>query len=153
MSKLSLSKKEDKEESWISVSDIMAGLMMVFLLIMILYARNADERLQNAQEIVVEWRDNELEIYEALYNEFKGDLNRWGAEIDKKSLTIRFLSPEILFQTGQANLEIDLNKFLMNSFQDMLTYFNLNTLTKLMKYELKAIHHRTGKIWMRLMLL
>jgi len=104
------SKKDD--ENWISVSDIMAGLMMVFLLIMIIYARSADDRLQNAQEIVVEWRNTELAIYQALQDEFGEDIKDWNAQIEKETLTIRFLSPDILFETGKAELKSEFKAIL-----------------------------------------
>ena len=96
--------KAQEDDNWISVSDLMAGLMMVFLFILIIYAKTADERLQNAQEIVVEWRDSELAIYEALIDEFESDLKDWEAIIEKETLTIRFQSPRILFETGKADL-------------------------------------------------
>lgn len=105
MSKPLFGKKETDEGSWVSVSDLMAGLMMVFLFILILYARNADERLESAKDIVVEWRNSESEIYEALFAEFEDDLDAWDAEIDKKTLTVRFRSPDILFDTGKATLK------------------------------------------------
>lgn len=99
------SKKESDEGSWVSVSDLMAGLMMVFLFILILYARNADERLESAKSIVVEWRNAESQIYRALVDEFKDDIDKWDAEIDKKTLTVRFRSPDILFDAGKASLK------------------------------------------------
>ena len=68
-------KKENDEGSLVSVSDLMAGLMMVFLFILILYARNADEQLESAKDIVVEWRNAESQIYIALLDEFKDDLD------------------------------------------------------------------------------
>ena len=104
MSVLFIRNKPEGEENWISVSDLMARLMMVFLFIMLIYARTAGQRLQNTQEIVVEWRDTELAIYNALYEEFSEDLEKWNAEIEKETLTIRFLSPDILFDTGKASL-------------------------------------------------
>ena len=51
--------QETEEESWISVSDLMSGLMMVFLLIAIIYAKNN-------QKQVIEWVNVEEEIYQAL---------------------------------------------------------------------------------------
>ncbi len=105
----------NSESDWISVSDLMAGLMMVFMLIAIIYAKSADQRAQNVTEIVTEWQDTELEIYNALKNEFEDDLVRWNAEIEPESLTIRFLSPEVLFAQGSAVLE--------PRFQDILTDF------------------------------
>ena len=44
--------------------------------------------------------------YEAL-EEFRADLSAWNAEIEKETLTIRFLSPEILFESGKADLTLD----------------------------------------------
>ena len=39
--------QETEEESWISVSDLMSGLMMVFLLIAIIYAKTTRSRSLN----------------------------------------------------------------------------------------------------------
>ena len=86
-------KRRDGEESWISVSDLMAGLMMVFLFLAVIYAMDAKQKSQNVTEIVTDLRDTELKIHRALVDEFEDDLPRWNAEIDKESLTIRFLSP------------------------------------------------------------
>ena len=107
--------KSDGGESWISVSDLMAGLMMVFLFIAVIYAKDANQRAQNVTEIVTEWQDSELAIYEALEKEFRKDLTNWNAEIEKETLTIRFLSPEILFESGKADLT--------NRFQEVLDEF------------------------------
>jgi outer membrane protein OmpA-like peptidoglycan-associated protein len=104
MSQILTGKKADGEESWISVADMMAGLMMVFLFIAIIYAKVADQRAQNVTEVVIEWQDTELEIYNALYREFKSDLPKWNAEIEKETLTIRFNAPDILFNAGSAEL-------------------------------------------------
>ena len=103
MSKALASKRREGEESWISVSDLMAGLMMVFLFIAVIYAKDANQRAENVTEIVTEWQDAELEIYKALLREFKDDLPRWNAEIEKKSLTVRFLSPQVLFREGSSD--------------------------------------------------
>ena len=54
--------KRDSDENWISVSDLMAGLMMVFLFILIIYAKTADEKLHDAREVVIEWQNSELAI-------------------------------------------------------------------------------------------
>lgn len=104
MSQLQGKAKRSDDESWISVSDLMAGLMMVFLFIAVIYAKDADQRAQNVSEIVTEWQDSELEIYEALEQEFRDDLQRWQASIQKETLTIRFASPEILFARGSDEI-------------------------------------------------
>lgn len=112
MSKIVFASKSDGDEQWISVSDLMAGLMMVFLFIAVIYAKDADTRAKNVTEIVNEWQDSELEIYKALEREFKDDLPKWNAEIDRDTLTIRFLSPEILFKAGKADLTEDFKRVL-----------------------------------------
>ena len=104
MSQILSRKRSEGDEGWISVSDMMAGLMMIFLFIAVIYAKDADRRAKNVEEIVNEWQDSELEIYNALYEEFSDDLVEWNAEIQKKTLTIRFNSPEILFAKGEADL-------------------------------------------------
>lgn len=115
MSKSLTSKTHNNEETWISVSDMMAGLMMVFLLIAIIYSKDANQRADNVSEIVTEWRDSELKIYNALYEEFKHDLPKWNAEIENKTLTIRFNAPEILFNAGSAEIS-DQFKLVLQDF-------------------------------------
>tara|TARA_X000000950_G_C13915180_1_gene660681 strand:- start:3264 stop:3992 length:729 start_codon:yes stop_codon:yes gene_type:complete len=102
---MSLFKRKNDEENWLSVSDLMAGLMMVFLFISIIYSKDAEQRSRNVTEVVNEWQDNEVRIYNALTKEFKNDLVRWNAEIEKETLLIRFNSPEVLFQQGEAKLQ------------------------------------------------
>jgi len=104
MNKLIDTARAEGDDQWISVSDLMAGLMMVFLFIAVIYAKDANQRANNVTEIVTEWQDTELEIYRALEREFRDDLPRWNAEIERETLTIRFLSPEILFKAGEAEL-------------------------------------------------
>ena len=106
------SKRRDGEEYWISVSDLMAGLMMVFLFIMIIYTRDSDEKLHITQEIIAEWRATEQEIYLALEDEFEDDLPRWNAIIERETLTLRFLSPDILFETGKAEIRTEFKAIL-----------------------------------------
>ena len=108
-------RKGDEQESWISVSDLMAGLMMVFLFIAIIYAKDADKRATAVTEVVTEWQQLEEDIYNALKSEFGKDLDKWNAEIEKDTLTVRFLAPEILFETGSDVLK--------PQFQDILSDF------------------------------
>ena len=108
-------RKRDEQESWISVSDLMAGLMMVFLFIAIIYAKDADKRATAVTEVVTEWQQLEEDIYNALESEFGKDLEKWNAEIEKDTLTVRFLAPEILFESGSDVLK--------PQFKDILSDF------------------------------
>ena len=114
-------RKRDEQESWISVSDLMAGLMMVFLFIAIIYAKDADKRATAVTEVVTEWQQLEEDIYNALESEFGKDLEKWNAEIEKDTLTVRFLAPEILFESGSDVLK--------PQFKDILSDFMLDILS------------------------
>ena len=97
-------RQTEQNESWITVSDLMAGLMMVFLVIAVIYAKDSEERRGPVERAVKNWIDVETQIYVALKREFRRDLWKWNAEIEKETLTIRFRSPDILFESGDAEL-------------------------------------------------
>lgn len=85
------------EDHWMSISDIMSGLMMVFMFIAIAF-------MLQQQKTVQEYAEVKHEIYLALYEEFKSDLPQWNAEIDEKTLAITFKEPDILFSKGSAEI-------------------------------------------------
>lgn len=93
------------DDHWITVSDMMAGLMIIFLFIAIVYIRPIVEIQGKIKEIVVAWSDSEVAIYEELESEFRDDFDRWNAELIRESLTIRFKSPDILFASGNDELK------------------------------------------------
>ena len=88
-------KKSD--DHWRSISDIMSGLMIVFMFIAVAF-------MMQLQNKIIEYTDAKNKIYNALYEEFKNDLPKWNAEIDEKTLTFRFKEPDILFSVGSDNL-------------------------------------------------
>lgn len=95
----------DGDQQWLSVSDLMAGLMVIFLFIAITYIRPIVEKQDIIRDIVTAWETSEKNIYEALKQEFREDLPRWNAELDRKSLTVRFKAPDVLFQEGSSKLK------------------------------------------------
>ncbi|GAA3902443.1 OmpA family protein [Halomonas cibimaris] len=99
----SASGSED-EHHWLSVSDLMAGLMMVFLLISIALMRHALEVRENVTQVAETYQETQVAIYQALLDEFADDLDTWQAEIDADTLALTFKSPEVLFATGSAQL-------------------------------------------------
>ncbi len=106
----------EKEEHWISVSDLMAGLMMIFLFIAIALMRNAFEERDKIKQVAIAYQDNQVAIYDALIKEFQADLEVWDATIDQDSLTFTFQSPEVLFKTGKINLSTKYQSLLSNFF-------------------------------------
>ncbi len=121
---LGLSRKRpgsEDEEHWISVSDLMSGLMVIFLFVAISYIRPVIEQREVVREIAVAWQQSELKLYERLNAEFSKDLANWGAEIDKETLSVRFKAPEILFDQGKANLRPRFVEILNDFFPRYLT--------------------------------
>ena len=99
-------KHDEQEEShWLSVSDLMAGLMMVFLFIAIALMRSAFIERDKIKEVAVAYQDNQVAIYDALNGEFANNLIEWNADIDEESLTFTFKSPDVLFKSGSAELK------------------------------------------------
>jgi outer membrane protein OmpA-like peptidoglycan-associated protein len=106
----------DSESQWLSVSDLMAGLMMVFLFISIVLMRNAMIEKDKIKQIAATYQDTKVKIHDALIAEFKEDLETWGAEINQKDLSFNFKSPEVLFATGQIQLKPRFKEILSNFF-------------------------------------
>ncbi|GEA51411.1 hypothetical protein VIN01S_22150 [Vibrio inusitatus NBRC 102082] len=94
----------DGGEHWMSVSDLMAGLMMVFLFISVALMRDAVVERDKIKEVAETYQETQQAIYEALYAEFKEDLDRWGAELNRDDLSLNFTSPDVLFAQGSSHL-------------------------------------------------
>ncbi len=100
-------KKHSNDEGfhWLSVGDLMAGLMMIFLFIAITYMRMVVIERDRVMEVIVAWDNTQEALYESLYEEFKHDLEKWNAEIERETLSVRFREPDVLFQQGQSELQ------------------------------------------------
>jgi outer membrane protein OmpA-like peptidoglycan-associated protein len=110
-------KRHNSEEHWIPLSDLMTGLMMVFMLIAIVFMiqvqaqtkkteelkERAEEQAAKMRRIAVIYSDLKERLYQDLQAEFRNDLQKWGAELDR-DLTIRFREPEVLFASGKSEL-------------------------------------------------
>ncbi|MDZ7848658.1 MAG: OmpA family protein [Owenweeksia sp.] len=110
------SQKQEGESQWLPISDLMSVLMMVFLLIAVSYMLKVYLEKEKIEEVAVTYNKLQNELYDDLNSEFKEDLKRWNAEIDKTSLSVRFKSPEILFDMGSANLKPDFKTILADFF-------------------------------------
>lgn len=102
-------KNEDDDSQWLPISDLMSGLMVLFLFIAI-------SLMLEVRQVAETHQENQDKIYKALVKEFEQDLPKWGAEIDKKTLTLSFKSPELLFETGQSTLKPNYQVILSDFF-------------------------------------
>ena len=106
----------DSGEHWLTVSDLMAGLMMVFLFIAIVFMLDTQKENEKIKSVAVAYQENQVAIYDALMNEFRSDLDSWGAEIDKETLSFDFQSPEVLFGNGKITLQPAFKEILNDFF-------------------------------------
>ena len=106
---------EQDDHQWISISDLMSGLMVIFLFIAIFYIRPILMNQEQIRSILDAWEKSEINIYKALNEEFSDDLKRWNAELDPDDLTIRFKAPDVLFAQAESTLQ--------PLFQDILDDF------------------------------
>jgi len=129
---------EDDGSHWLSVSDLMAGLMMVFLFISIVLMRNAlierDKTKELAdtyqverdkiKQIAATYQDTKVKIYEALVDEFEDDLIEWDAEINEKDLSFNFKSPDVLFDVGKIELKQQFKEILSDYYPRYMKVIN-----------------------------
>jgi outer membrane protein OmpA-like peptidoglycan-associated protein len=96
---------------WMTTSDLMSGLMMVFLFIAISYMVLETKSYSKA----LESQRAKLELVKALHKTFDKDLKDWCAEINDDDISIQFVCPEILFDPGKSSIkpefQILLSKF------------------------------------------
>ncbi len=115
--------KRRTESFWPSISDLMSGLMMVFLFIAIAFMLMIEKQKEviitekNAlEDLVTRYKNGKLDLYDSLIEEFDQDLSKWNASIDKDTLSIRFNEPEIFFETGSSVISIKFKNLLDDFF-------------------------------------
>ncbi|GLQ31122.1 OmpA family protein [Litoribrevibacter albus] len=106
---------DSQEEHWVSVSDLMAGLMMCFLMISVVFMIKVQIEKEKIQEVALLYEKLRTSLYEQLYEEFKYDLPKWGAELDK-NLTFRFIDDRLLFDNGKSELKPEFKAILRDFF-------------------------------------
>ena len=111
-----ITKEQDTEEHWISISDMMAGLMVIFLFIAISYMLHVQAEQERIEQIAVTYEKLQSDLYADLEEEFKDDLNKWNAVLKEQTLSIRFKEPEVLFEPGSAEVRLAFQKILDDFF-------------------------------------
>lgn len=114
-------KSESHENQWLSVSDLMAGLMMVFLCIAVAMVYSVMTERKKITAIALSYQENQLAIYQALVSSFKDDLDHWGARISDDTLTIAFQAPDAMFETGKTQLSEHYQTILAEFFPRYMT--------------------------------
>ena len=119
-------REQETEEHWVSISDVMAGLMVIFLFISISYMLNvrlkADEIIVYKNEIeslLNAYKNLQVALYKELREEFEGTPTKkaqfkteWQGHLDMETVSIRFKQP---FPQGEA--------IVPNTFESILREF------------------------------
>lgn len=101
---------EKKLNVWESISDLMTGLMMVFLFIGLAFWIEWQSNVENYAKF-------KKQIYLDLSNEFtEAEMKEWGAEINPKTMAVTFKEPDVLFAVGSNNLKPRFQEILSNFF-------------------------------------
>ena len=104
---------------WMSVSDLMTGLMVIFLFIAIAYI----SRVQSNQTVLTDYVETKQKLHDKLVKEFEGDTLKWLMAIGK-DLSMKFNNPTVLFKQGSWDLtpqfQAILDDFLPRYFEILL---------------------------------
>ena len=87
----------DENPFSLSLGDLMAGLLLIFVLLLSFL-------MLNLSEIVEAYTKLQSELYTDLEEEFKDDLKEWNAVLNEQTLSIRFKEPEVLFKQGSSEV-------------------------------------------------
>lgn len=111
-----------QEDHWVPLSDLMTGLMMIFMLVAIVFmlqVKRDEAKIIDTQkrvkDIAVLYTDLRSQLYLDLESEFKDDFLKWGASL-KHDLSIRFEEPTVQFDTGSPVVKESFKSILESFF-------------------------------------
>lgn len=101
----------NSESDWISISDIMTGLMVIFLFITVSYMVEANQRENEIKLMLDEFENTKDSIAIELAKIIDNDLSQWEeyVEFDRENLSIKFVGKDIQFKGNSARIR---SKFL-----------------------------------------
>jgi len=123
------------QDEWMSISDMMSGLMLIFMFIAISFMiqvesdkekleknnqkleilmKNAQKDKDRIKNIAITYNKDKKELNKDLHTEFFKDLEKWEAQITDDNIII-FNSPTVLFESGKSMIKKDF-KDILNDF-------------------------------------
>ena len=126
-------KEQETEEHWVSISDVMTGLMVIFLFIAIGYMLDVSLQKNKIEGLLEAYKNWQNALYKELHAEFEGQpkekkrfRDKWNGRLDRETLVIRFQKP---FAQGSATVP--------ENFKDILRDFVPRYIAILTKPEYK----------------
>jgi outer membrane protein OmpA-like peptidoglycan-associated protein len=103
--------KKDDSAQWISMSDMMTSLMLIFLLIAMAFMYQVQLKQKETNQILGEYNNSKIQIYNDFKKSFDNKKVVWGMEI-KKDLSIKFNKDNIEFEPDQSYIKEDFKNIL-----------------------------------------
>lgn len=116
----------ENDDFWPSISDLMSGLMIIFMFIAIAFMTQVAKEKQGMTDLAEDYKKIKISIYQELFKEFESDLNQWNAYIDEKTLSIKFREPDIFFEQGSSDLNYKFKEILDDFFPRYIGILNSN---------------------------
>lgn len=100
----------------LSLGDLMAGLLLIFVLLLSFVMLDLMVKEKRQLEIAENFRNLQETLYQDLYREFSKDLEEWKADLKKESLSVRFSEPDVLFDQGDVEVKTAFKEILEDFF-------------------------------------
>ncbi len=107
----------------LSTGDLMAGLLFIFILLLMGAMLQVQEKAEQDEEIVKKYDRIKTQLYIDLQAEFKDDLPVWRAVIDS-TLCVRFQEPAMLFDNNMAILKPSFKEILNDFYPRYIAILN-----------------------------
>lgn len=96
--------KRTAEDHWIPLSDLMTGLMMIFMLVAIIFMLQLKAKEKEVKDIGKNFTNLRSELCKDLQSSFKDNKQDW--KVDSScNLSIRFLNPDNQFDLGKSEVK------------------------------------------------
>lgn len=106
----------DENPFSLSLGDLMAGLLLIFVLLLSFVMLDLMVKEKRQLEIAENYRNLQEALYQDLSREFEMDLEKWKADLNKESLAVRFREPDVLFDQGNVEVKTAFKEILQDFF-------------------------------------
>jgi len=137
--------EESTESSFdLSISDLMAALLLIMILVLSATLLNLQREFEKKSNIAERYYNLQISLYEDLFEEFREDLEKWNATIDKETLSVRFKEPDVQFDPNRAYLKYEFKTILDDFFPRYIEILNSDKYRKNIE-EIRIEGHTANK--------
>ncbi len=109
----------------LSIGDLMAALLLIFVLLLASTLLRLQEEFENKAKVAERYSEVKEALYLKLLDEFGDDLEEWNADLDPHNLSIRFKEPDILFAKSKSEVKDEFKKVLNDFFPRYIRVLSL----------------------------